>query len=188
MLPILRSRFDELERQRRALLTDLGRLSPAQLAYRPAPDVWSIAYVVQHLILVEEGTLQFLTKKAPRPDTRTVAQRMRFGAFRLITPYAIRVKAPVASVLPTVDAPFAELIARWDAVRANVARYLDGVTEAHLPMLVFKHAFGGPLTILETLEVFRLHIIHHGHQLRRIRRASGFPIERAPATVAGVGA
>ena len=188
MHPLLRARFDELEQQRHALLADFRALSPAQLAFQPAPDAWSLAYLLQHLVLVEEGTLQFLTRKAPRPDTRTAAQRLRFRAFRLLMPYALRVKAPVAAVLPTVDASLDELSARWDAARDVLERYLEGLTDEHLALLVFKHAFGGPLTILETLDVFRLHIVHHGHQIRRIRTAAGFPVSRAAAMPAGAGA
>jgi len=78
--------------------------------------------------------------------------------------------------------------ARWEAARAMLERYLDALTEPHLRLLVFKHAFGGPLTILETLDVFRLHIVHHGHQIRRIRGASGFPIARAEPVHTGASA
>lgn len=187
MLPILRSRFDELERQRRALLDDLGALSAAQLAFRPAPDAWSLVQVIQHLVLVEEGTLRFLIAKEPRPDTRTLTQKIRYRLYRLMVVRDIRIKAPVPSILPTVDATLDALAIRWDAARSTLEQRLEAVTDAQLPMLVHKHVLAGPLTMVETLGVIRLHIVHHGHQVRRIRRASDFP--RAGATVpAGAGA
>jgi uncharacterized damage-inducible protein DinB len=185
MLPILRARHDELERQRLALLDDLLAHSPEQLHFHYASGAWSLAQLVEHLVLVEEGTLRFLTKKTPRPDTRPLAQRIRFHAFRLMMPLAIRVRVPVPSVLPTSDVPLEQLATRWDAARAALERYLEGVRQEQLRLLVFKHAFGGPLTVLETLDVFRLHIVHHGHQLRRIRSAPAFPSGKATAQHAG---
>ncbi|HEX7020010.1 MAG TPA: DinB family protein [Gemmatimonadaceae bacterium] len=185
MLPILRSRFDELERQRRALLEELGSHSPAQLAFRPSDRSWSMADVVQHLILVEEGMLQFLTKKPPRPDNRSPAERLQYAMFKLLVQFPLRVKVPVPSVIPTVQATLEELSPRWDSVRARYEEYLSNVTEPQLSMLVFKHAFAGPVTILETLDVMRLHILHHGHQLRRIRAANHFPAMEVAAAPAG---
>jgi hypothetical protein len=40
---------------------------------------------------------------------------------------------------------------------------------------VLKHPLGGPLPIVDALDVMRLHIVHHGHQLRRIRRSGAWP-------------
>ena len=185
MLPILRSRFDELEQQRRALLEQLGALSPAQLAFRPTERSWSISVVVQHLILVEEATLLFLTKKSPRLDNRSPAERLRYATFKLLVRFPLRVKVPVPSVIPTESATLDELEPRWDVVRSSYEGYLSGVTEPQLSMLVFKHAFAGPVTILETLDVMRLHILHHRHQLRRIRTANGFPALEEAAMPAG---
>lgn len=188
MLPILRSRFDELERQRRALNAQLSAFTPAQIAFRPGDRSWSIADVVQHLILVEEGTLQFLTKKPPRPDNRSMLKRMRFPIFKLLAGLDLRVKVPVPSVIPTGHWTLGELATRWDSVRAKYERYLESVTESQLPMLVFKHAFAGPVTIVGVLDVLRLHTVHHQHQLRRIRSANGFPTGEGAAVPAGAGA
>lgn len=176
MLPILRSRFDELERQRRAFVDDFRALSPDQFAFRPAAGAWSCGDVMQHLILVEEQTLRFLTGKTPRPASqRTLAQRAKFMVFRALLPRGLRVKAPVAGVIPTLETSLDELAARWDAVRAGLEQYLETRDEPGLGQLVLKHPLGGPLPIVDALDVMRLHIVHHGHQLRRIRRSGAWP-------------
>jgi uncharacterized damage-inducible protein DinB len=41
-----------LEMTERWLNDEVARLSPAQLAFRPAPDAWSIMQVVDHLVVV----------------------------------------------------------------------------------------------------------------------------------------
>ena len=187
MLPILRSRFDELERQRRAVVDELLRHSPAQLQFRPAPGAWSLADLMQHLVLVEESTLEFLRSKPPRPaSTRTLAHRIRWAMFAMVAPRSIRVRVPVAAVKPVGEVPVATLLTRWDAVREQLQAHLESITEAQLPMVVMKHPIGGPLPVLETLEFIRLHLVHHGHQIRRIRSAPGWPASGAASPRAEV--
>lgn len=41
-----------LEMTERWLVDEVSQLSPAQLAFRPAPDAWSIMQVVDHLVVV----------------------------------------------------------------------------------------------------------------------------------------
>jgi hypothetical protein len=182
MLPILRSRFDELERQRRALLEELLAHTPEQLQFHPRPGAWSLAQLIQHLVLVEESSLEFLQKKPPRPAaSRTLRHRMRWAVFSVVAPYPLRVKAPVAVVLPSADTPVEALVARWEDARRRLAEHLEGIPEEHLRLVVFKHPVGGPLPILETMEFFRLHLTHHTHQIRRIRGAAGWPSARSAA-------
>lgn len=176
MLSTLRSPFDRLERQRHALLDDLLAHTPAQLAFIPAPGSWSLAALIQHLVLVEEGTLRFVTLKAPRPaNGRTLVHRLRWMAVRLLEQSPIRAKAPNAAIIPEVDVPVETLVARWETVRAGLESYLERVTEPQLELLVFKHPIAGPLPIVDTLQFLELHLIHHGHQIRRIRAAPGWP-------------
>ncbi len=176
MLPTLRSPFDRLERQRHALLDELLAHTPAQLAFIPAPRSWSLAALIQHLVLVDEGTLRFLTLKAPRPaNGRTLVHRLRWMALKLAGAGPIRVKAPNAAIIPAEDVPVETLVARWEAARAALESHLEGITESQLDLLVFKHPIAGPLPIIETLEFLELHLIHHGHQIRRIRGAPGWP-------------
>ena len=131
---------------------------------------------MQHLVLVEEGTLRFVTLKAPRPaNGRTLVHRLLWVAVRLATPSSIRVKAPNAAIIPQVDVPVETLVARWGMVRAGLESYLERVTEPQLDLLVFKHPIAGPLPILDTLQFLQLHLIHHGHQIRRISTAPGWP-------------
>jgi hypothetical protein len=186
MLPILRSRFDELERQRRAVMDELLLHSPAQLQFRPGPGAWSLAELMQHLVLVEESTLEFLRSKPPRPaSTRTLAHRLRWAMFATVAPRSIRVRVPVAAVKPVGDVPVDALVVRWEAAREQLGAYLDGITISQLPMVVMKHPIGGPLPVIETLEFIRLHLVHHGHQIRRIRSASGWPAADLAASRAG---
>ncbi len=182
MLSTLRSRFDRLERQRHALLDELLAHTPAQLAFIPAPGSWSLAALIQHLVLVEEGTLKFLTLKAPRPaNGRTFMHRVRWTLVRLVGPGPYRAKAPNAAIIPGADVPVEKLVARWGAARVELESYLERITDPQIDLLVFKHPIAGPLPIMDTLQFLELHLIHHGHQIRRIRAAPGWPAAASPA-------
>jgi hypothetical protein len=70
-----------LERQRliahldmteRWLADEVSRLSPAQLAFRPAPDAWSIMQVVDHLMVVGPIYWQDLQDAVKGPAGRVV--------------------------------------------------------------------------------------------------------------------
>lgn len=188
MLDLLRVRFDELERQRAALLGRLRPLSDGQLAHVPARGGWSLTGVVHHLVLVEEGSVQFLLTKPPRPaSARRLADRVRWELVCLGLRTPVRVRAPTALVVPTTDATLDELVPRWDAARERLAEYLERFEPEALRHIVFKHPLGGPLDVLESLRFIRLHIAHHEHQIARIRRDPGFPAP-APREPARAGA
>src|SRR5262245_14894923 len=76
--PLRAGPLTELERQRliahlemteRWLNDEVSRLSPAQLAFRPAPDAWSIMQVVAHLVVVGPIYWQDLQKAMQGPPS-----------------------------------------------------------------------------------------------------------------------
>ena len=61
--------INALDESRERLLATVRRLSPSQLAYKPAADRWSVAECVEHIILVENSIL------GCDPEDRTAARR-----------------------------------------------------------------------------------------------------------------
>jgi hypothetical protein len=62
--------IDQLEISRKAFLTSISGLTPAQWRFKPAPAVWSVAECAEHIVLAEDflfGTSQQLLK-APAVD------------------------------------------------------------------------------------------------------------------------
>jgi hypothetical protein len=71
----------ELERQRliahlemteRWLIDEVSQLSPAQLAFRPTPDAWSIMQVVDHLVVVGPIYWEDLQKAMQGPPSTVI--------------------------------------------------------------------------------------------------------------------
>jgi hypothetical protein len=54
------------------LADEVSRLSPAQLAFRPAPDAWSILQVVDHLVVVGPIYWQDLQKAVQGPPGKPI--------------------------------------------------------------------------------------------------------------------
>ena len=61
-----------LEMTERWLADEVSRLSPAQLAFRPAPDAWSIMQVVDHLVVVGPIYWQDLQRAVKGPAGRAI--------------------------------------------------------------------------------------------------------------------
>jgi len=62
--------LDQLEQSKKALLTNIQGVTPAQWTYKPAPNVWSVQECAEHLILAEDflmgATQQIL--QSPKVD------------------------------------------------------------------------------------------------------------------------
>ena len=160
----LRRQYARLERQRTGLLDRLGAFTDAQRAFQPDPESWSLAGVVQHLVLVEEamvrnGRRQATTRPAGVTLRSRILARMLFAALGR----DIRLRAPVTAVVPQNHIPLADLVPRWSAARADLMDYVDG-----LP---------GPLWWRTAFEV---HCAHHVRQLDRIVGDAGFPVPDPP--------
>ncbi|MBA3522940.1 MAG: DinB family protein [Gemmatimonadales bacterium] len=165
-----------MERQRAALLVQVGALSPAQLRFRPAPDSWCPLDVVEHLVKVEEATLRRVDE---RPRARGLAQAARASAALAVMAVAsrggARVKAPTRVVLPQGGCDLSELTARWDVIRGTLREVLEGLAPGEASRPLLRHPRAGWLSTAQSLAFMELHVAHHVRQLERIRGAAGYP-------------
>ena len=177
MLPSLLHRFDTIESQRRVFLDDLGALSPAQLAFRPAPDAWSLTDVAQHLTLVDARTTRVLTERrvtgVPRRAVLDVVYRARLLDLLWLT--HLRVKMPVKGVAPDPAITLTDTTKRWTDARTALRTFLDGMDEAAARAICYRHPVGGYMDIADTLHFLEKHHEHHLRQVARLKRAKGYP-------------
>jgi hypothetical protein len=174
MLPRLQFRFDRLERQRRALLDQLARQDPRVLGYQPAPAAWSIVQVVEHLVLAEEGLMNLVDTRPPKPVP--LKARIR-SAIVLRLVYRVlnsrrRVKVPRPTLNPSGnDIGLEELARRWAAVRDRMEQALEAVTPASRSERPIGHPIAKWLTWDQGLEFLFRHVRHHEKQIGRIEEA-----------------
>jgi hypothetical protein len=175
MLPDLSHRLATLDETREAFLAPIRSATDQQRSFRPAPNAWSMLDVTEHLVLSEEKSLLGMLKGPPPGTTITPVARGRMAMVLLVMRTDLRVKVPVARVLPTGTVALAELEARWADARQGLARCLEPLSEAEARTARFRHPIGGWVSAGTGVTFCAHHIRHHARQVRRIHRAPGFP-------------
>lgn len=144
-----------IEEQRARLLALLDGVSEEQAAFRPAPDQWSIADVLRHVIAAEEGVARIVDSLA-----------------RGAVPEGQRA---LGSHIPDEGQPLAALIARLHASRADLLARIRGWPASPDLTATFEHPFFGPLNCKGWVAFQRLHDADHTGQLEQIMGAEGWP-------------
>jgi hypothetical protein len=171
--------FDALERQRAALLSDVGGWPTAAVIYRPASGGWTAAEVLDHLVRVERGILAAAERGLAAPHPRGVRDRVGGAFLDWVFRSDRRVRVPAAVAAQVAPAPGAELAtvrADWDAARRDLARFLSGMPALRPGQRhggVFRHPVAGWMGVPEVLRFFWVHAHHHGFQLARLRAEAG---------------
>jgi len=176
MLPELTERLTILDRKREAFLTAVRASTHVQQTFRPGSDSWSMLDVTEHLVLAEEKSLLGMLKGPPPGMSVTPLARIRMKMVRLVMATELKVKVPVARVIPTGSVALPVLESRWLEARRGLEEFLVSIdaTAANAPR--FRHPIGGWVTAWDGVAFFAGHIDHHARQLRRIRRSPGFPV------------
>jgi hypothetical protein len=169
-----------LEDTRDAFVGAVSGLSEAQQRFRPAEDAWSIADIVEHLALAEQGIVTIVTTRLPEgnaPSADKVTGPARFTRLDAIVPSREqrRITAPSPLVpkgtFPTVDAALAAFV---EARNHGIALAAAG---PDVCARVFPHRIFGDLDLEEWLYFCGLHSARHAEQVREWQRAPGYPAE-----------
>ena len=172
MNPKLQRRFDSLERSKAAILETVATWSPEQLAYRPAPDAWSAAEILDHIARTEGGILQAVRGNLDAPQPLAKKDRLTSFVVRCImrSPLKVKVPAQATAILPSETATPEQAIAAWDKARTRWCKLVTAATPKQIEGGVFSHPRGGWMSLADTLLFLRLHHDHHLNQLARLQK------------------
>lgn len=151
----------------------LQSIAPAQHAAR-AGDGWTIAQIVDHLAIVEDGAGRLvgtLIKQAAgtrETDESPVAPSIE--RFRVWDPSGRRIEAP-AIVVPTTTTPLADSAARLATARARMIAAFEAASGLALGQVAHPHPVLGPLTAYQWGHVTAHHQRRHLAQIRTILAA-----------------
>ena len=163
--------FKRLERWKADLVHLLRGWSSDDLARKPSPSAWSALEVLDHLLKTEIAVRQSCEENLKsRANVVTLAERAKSIAllFMMRTPIRIRVPDEASFVLPETPASLESLVARWDAERMELRKWLGTLTENARNIGVMRHPATGWLDINRALEFLFVHLRHHQFQIRRI--------------------
>jgi uncharacterized damage-inducible protein DinB len=163
-------------------------LSASQLAFRPAPGVWSVAEVVEHVSIVETGLIRLvrsLTEKAesvpgtiPAPFEVTLDDGLgsgKTGKIRTRPEFEPKGNVPLAESLHTlrgVQTGLLDLRPRLEAVEVSSVK--------------FPHRALGDMSLGQWLAFIGAHEARHLGQIRTVISSAGSRADILSGAIAGV--
>jgi hypothetical protein len=174
----LKSQWVRLEKLREQYQEAIAQASPVQQHYQPEQKSWNMLQVMQHLVMSEKLSMDYLISKnysnARKPTGITAV--MRSIGMRILLRSPVKIKAPPIAGLESLNELDAEnLMQEWQKVRAAMYEYLIFFPEEKISFSIFRHPRAGWLNIRQALSFFEDHLLHHQYQLQRIRKTAGFP-------------
>lgn len=179
--PRLVELLDALAAARRELAAALERVPPHLRDRAPADDAWSVAQLLEHLVLVEGrsmGAFERVAADAPPRDAHDAVadDAHRFDDAPLLD-RTVRVAAP-EFVRPAGDASAEEAWAQLGATRERTEAIVRAADGRALEQVTLKHPRFGPLNGYRFVAVLAAHERRHAAQLRDI----GDALAAAPAS------
>jgi uncharacterized damage-inducible protein DinB len=181
--------LDEIDEELKSIFLFLAQFSNEELNKKPAPDAWSINEIIQHLMLSEEQSLNYVKKKVqlhqgaiPKANPTS---RLRALVLSTSMKQPIKLTAPEAATRDIVAfSNFNDLKERWLAFRAHLRAYLTSIDAAFLSADMYKHPVVGKMDVWGMLNFFLTHLNRHEKQMKKtIRQVEELPtsaVEEVP--------
>ena len=153
------------------LVSEVDRLSPAQLAWRPEPDVWSVKDVVEHLGIAEPQYWQMVldsmkqTETAAKGDT-TDAAILWYGIDRTERQKTGEARVPKGKVANAQEA-----FATFKKLRATIRDFAATTQED----LRTRRLQGGGMQIYQAVLMISTHAQRHILQVQESKAHEKYP-------------
>jgi uncharacterized damage-inducible protein DinB len=171
-----------LTETREDLLRAMRGLSREQLLYKPAPDRWSVAECLEHIVLVERRVMERVAgalQQPADPAKRSAYEGRDESLVQRIVDRSNRSKAPDI-IAPLGRWPHAQLLPEFEAARKSTADFA-ATSSADLRGHMATHPHFGDLDCYQWLLMIGAHGERHRAQAEEVMASVGFP--RAAAAV-----
>ncbi len=169
--------LNQLASSEAGLLELVDGLTPEQWNFRETQDRWSIAEIVEHLILFENfivRTIATVLQSPPEPGKKASAAEKERLVRGLANTRSTRIQAREA-LRPAGNWPDAnERIAELRTTRARTMKFA-AETEADLRSHFFPHVAFGDLDCYQWLVVIAQHGVRHALQIEQIKADPAYP-------------
>jgi hypothetical protein len=175
--PRIEELIEYLAEHRRGLHEAVASVPPSAREHKPAPDRWSVAEVIEHLLFVERRVTAILTRQAnaarangvgPDPETSSVVASYAHPA--VVVDRTTRIPAPPL-VQPTGTLDATAGTEALDQARADLMSSLRNANGVNLEKLMQAHVVFGPLNLYHWIVALGLHEDRHAAQIREIGQA-----------------
>ena len=164
-----------LNQTRDAVIAATKGLSEAQLKFKPAPDRWSVAEVVEHLALIEDIVNQGVFPKlstAPAPAADWDAKKVDAMVLANVPDRSTKFQAPEPAV-PTGRWTPAETHDHFLASRTQTVAFLKSTPD--LRGHVVPHPVFGPMDGYEWVLAVAAHTERHTKQILEVKADPAYP-------------
>jgi hypothetical protein len=173
---------DYLISTRDNLLQSLRNLAGEQCDFKPAPEQWSIAEVLEHVVLIETRIHDLIGKMPEAPEAEPDRDDQRIDGFILANLHrrSRKVQAP-PNLLPARRWSPAEMLEQFSKSRGKTLELL-----AEAPALrghVFPHPLFGPWDGYQWLLALAGHTARHTDQILELKSHAAFPGVWGPGTL-----
>jgi hypothetical protein len=166
--------LSQLAESRERLLRAAHGLSETQLTYKPGPDRWSVADMIEHLTVVEMRVLDLIQQRlatAPDPSKRAaMADKALIGD---VAGRVTRFQAP-EFLAPTGRWPVDQRVREFEVVRKRTIEFAAS-TDADLRGHFAPHPMLGELDCYQWLLLVGAHCHRHCAQSEEVKADAGFP-------------
>jgi len=165
--------ISSLRDSRDRLLRTAHGLSPAQLRYKPAPDRWSVAECIEHIVVVESSILGSVEKTLQQAADSPKSAIQDDVLVHRVVDRTTRVKGP-DRLMPTNRWPHDQLVREFEAARKRTSEFA-ATTSADLRQAAFPHPMFGPLDCYQWLLLIAAHGERHRAQAEEVMADANFP-------------
>lgn len=162
-----------LAESREKLVRSTQDLSRTQLQFKPAPDRWSVAECIEHIIVVEDlvlGNVKSTLQQAPGSPGSALDDD---SIVKAVAGRATRIKGP-ERLMPTGRWGHDQLLSEFEAARKRTAAFAAS-TDAPLREHAYAHPVIGPLDCYQWLLLIAAHGERHRAQAEEVMAEAAFP-------------
>jgi len=164
--------LEQLTQIKQAMLQHAKGLTETQLHYKPAPNKWSTAEILYHVMLAEKGTLAYVKKKLHYgnipPVPWTAAWQMLL--LRIVYYLPLKFKAPAAVAVFPNDITLEKIQTDWADTRSDLKVVLQNMDAATAALGIYKHPIVGRLNAAQMLDFLLFHCQTHRKQIQHLHK------------------
>lgn len=161
--------FAALMTTRRRIYEQVEDLSDEQARQRPAPKIWSVAEIVEHMSM-SEGRMVALLKKMVGQE---IAAAVNAGSaapisIQMMTDRATEKFTAPSFLHPTGDVPLSSSLAKLRGSREALLGLRPQVEATDYSHITFPHPVFGPLNLYQWLAAVEFHECKHLDQIQTL--------------------
>ena len=174
MHPRLAAVIDYADRARAELLATVDAVPPPLREARPSEEEWSVAEILEHLMIVERGVAKLVALKLAEMQTQSEPPReapdampAAMSKLTRLGDRSIRLSAP-ERVVPRGELSAEEALSALLETRSALLDQLRAADGYALSQASHPHPFFGPLDLYEWVYMTGGHELRHAAQIRDV--------------------